>query len=281
MGDNVQGPSSIQKQIKTERVFVKLECAETVPFLDTSRTDLKCDVRDGGLSVLDDVLDKDPLSLKQNDRNEELITGDLNQSDDEDDGGPSPPKLAKRLQNRKVRLADHDERKSTYKCKHCPFSSETSLHLKRHLPLHEKGSKSIICSECGWHVNPSKMVTHQKARHPPNETATANGIRLRELDTSNPNYVLHHGALFRRSIYRCRLCPFEAKDSKPVDTHAKVHVEGSKAVACKLCGIYVFPNKLGYHRGNICKRKLARESRQTETDSSATVPVVVNFSTSR
>ncbi|ODM88454.1 RE1-silencing transcription factor [Orchesella cincta] len=214
MGGDVQGQSFIRDEIKLEEEegFVKFECAAFVetPVETILKSDV--DVRNEEQSLMGrDVfpgVDADlKLSMKQEDGADEFITGDLDQSDDddekEDDVNSPPPKRSRLAVNQKKKGDSSFERKISFNCENCPFSTKNSTHFEHHLALHKMGSNSIVCSECGWYVKPSTMVTHQITRHAASMRPTVNGTEMMTMDNSNLNFVSYYCAISSKRIHKC------------------------------------------------------------------------------
>ncbi|CAL8114426.1 unnamed protein product [Orchesella dallaii] len=129
-----------------------------------------------------------------------------------------------------------------YQCQLCSYQCNTKTTFENHMKLHEEGSGATLCSDCGRPVLPNKLRWHViqcRAGIVGNY-----GHDKRRRMSSNSNVPKRSG----RFYYQCDKCPFESNSSASYATHLKLHEEGATAVACRECGYFVIPRKLGYHK---------------------------------
>ncbi|ODM91566.1 Zinc finger Y-chromosomal protein, partial [Orchesella cincta] len=208
-----------RSDLRTKMVITEMKTIllvfEGAAFVETPvETVLKSDVdvRDEEQSMMGHDVSPDvdadlKLSMKQEDGADEFITGDLDQSDDDkeeegDEAVNSPPSKRSRLDvNQIKKKSDSSLERKNYNCRSCSFTSEHEARFKNHLKLHKKGSKSIICSECGCHVHPCCMTVHLKSCHATTQDGTKG---VMEQDTSNPLFSTHYTGDSKWPILKCR-----------------------------------------------------------------------------
>ncbi|CAL8114428.1 unnamed protein product [Orchesella dallaii] len=128
-----------------------------------------------------------------------------------------------------------------YGCQLCSFQGNTKTTFENHMKLHEEGSGAIFCSNCGRPVLPHKLSRHVGRCRAGIVGNYGNNKGRRVNPNCNP--PKRSGRLF----YQCDHCPFESNSCTCYASHLKLHDEGSGAVACPECGIFVNPTRLAYH----------------------------------
>ncbi|ODM91020.1 putative zinc finger protein [Orchesella cincta] len=142
-----------------------------------------------------------------------------------------------------------------YACHQCSYQSNTKAGFEAHQRLHAEGSGAVTCRVCGRPVLPKMMARHN-ASHPVigayrqrkrAKTVLKNGARPLELGTT-PGSTSSNAQTPGKYYYRCIQCPYENNSSLAFEIHSKLHEEGSGAVICGECGLYVDPKRMAFHR---------------------------------
>ncbi|ODM91834.1 POZ-, AT hook-, and zinc finger-containing protein 1 [Orchesella cincta] len=123
-----------------------------------------------------------------------------------------------------------------YKCHRCGLRTNRLIDMEGHVELHKEGSGAVPCTICNQIMLPEQMQAHLEANH----TVSVRQQRPDRRRVKNPSL-------------QCTQCPHQSKMKRQADQHSLLHLEGSGAVPCQKCGVYIRDIPYNSHRLHCIK----------------------------
>ncbi|ODM87961.1 Zinc finger and SCAN domain-containing protein 26 [Orchesella cincta] len=128
----------------------------------------------------------------------------------------------------------------TLTCDDCPYFSKSPLYFDAHRELHQPGSSFVICTICGWFLNPKNLKMHIAKRHPKSVVKTQPKRRYRTKPRKKQSTTP------KRSVCKCSECGALFHNLLIFKHHQKLHEKG-EGVNCSECGWLILASKLVSH----------------------------------